>query len=147
MPIRSPRSASLFSFQEPHADFARTSSGLPRRAGGRAVQSCGSERPRMKAAFRVGDAVIFRAMKASSNPGPRARNVYAAPHGELYSYQVDKYWLVAEVHRDGHLVLCTRRGKRHLVHRDSPDLRRAHWWERWQHRERFTAVSIAPIDA
>lgn len=100
----------------------------------------------MKAAFRVGDPVVYRATKASLNPGPRARNVHAAPHGELYSYQIDKYWLVAEVHLDGYLVLCTRRGKRHRVHRNSPDLRRATCWERWHYRERFAAVSIAPIE-
>lgn len=92
--------------------------------------------------FEVGDWVVYRKTKHSVSPGPRATKIKPSPGGEEYSYQVDKYWVVSEVHAD-HLVLHTRRGKRHEVSLDDPNLRRPTWWERWWHRQRFVQKAVA----
>lgn len=94
--------------------------------------------------FQPGDWVIYRKTKHSRLPGPRAENVIAAPHGDDYTYTVDKFWVVDTINRDGTLLLRTRRGKEHTVDAGDPNLRRANWWERWRYRDRF--VSISPDD-
>jgi hypothetical protein len=88
-------------------------------------------------AFKVGDAVIFRVMKISNHPGPRAAHISPEPKGEQYQYEVDKYWMVAEIREAGEIVLQTRRGKRHTVHVENPRLRRATFLERLFYRNRF----------
>jgi hypothetical protein len=95
----------------------------------------------MQHAFRVGEPVIFLVSKISQHPAPRAKHVFPAPAGETYSYQIEKFWTVAEVQSDGHLVLVTRRGKQHTVEISDPRLRPASWWERWVYRSRFPALS------
>ena len=45
--------------------------------------------------YHPGDWVIFRKEKHSTSPGPRAENIHAAPKGDDYYYQVDKFWVVA----------------------------------------------------
>jgi hypothetical protein len=87
--------------------------------------------------FTPGDPVIYRKFKHSSNPGPRARCVDPAPHGEDYAYSVDKYWVVVELHTEDRVLLETRSGKRHVVESTDPNLRHARWWERLIYRERF----------
>ena len=94
----------------------------------------------MQIELKPGDPVIFRACKTSIHPGPRAQDVHPAEHGDYYSYQVDKYWAVSEVHSDGSVKLVTRRGKHHIVAADDPRLRAARWWERWLYRDRFPTV-------
>ena len=79
--------------------------------------------------YHVGDKVVYTRDKYSSCPGPRAKNVDATPKGELYQYQVDKYWIVADV-RGKDVVLETRRGKRHVLSCDDLRLRKASWFER-----------------
>lgn len=91
--------------------------------------------------FQVGDPVIFRTSKFTSHPGPRAKHVTPAPRGEFYEYEVDKFWVVAEVRADGKLRLLTRRGKEHVVAPDDPRLRRAGWWERYWWRDKFPILS------
>lgn len=91
----------------------------------------------MQNSFRVGDPVIFVVSKSSTDPGPRAKHVHPAPAGETYSYQVEKFWTVADVRSDGHVVLVTRRGKQHDVNLSDPRLRAARWWEKWIYRDRF----------
>jgi hypothetical protein len=91
----------------------------------------------MHTRFNVGDRVVFTRDKHTTKPGPRAKNVFATPHGETYEYQVDKYWLVAEVLHDGHVVLLTRRGKRHVLPTADPRLRKASFWERLFKANRF----------
>jgi hypothetical protein len=93
----------------------------------------------MHLGLKRGDPVIYRVFKTSTDPGPRAQEVYPAEHGDWYSYQVDKYWAVSEVLADGSLKLVTRRGKQHTVPADDPRLRVARWWERWFYRDRFPA--------
>lgn len=90
--------------------------------------------------FRVGDEVVFQVEKHSVSPGPRAKNVYAAPKGEFYNYSVDKFWRVEDVLGDGQLTLVTRRGKRHIVSANDARLRKATLWERIAHRRRFPAL-------
>lgn len=88
-------------------------------------------------AFHPGDLVIYRKFKHSTRPSPRAKDIDPAPHGEEYNYRIDKYWVVADVLDDRSLVLCTRRGKRHVLPPDDPSLRRASWWERLLYHGRF----------
>ncbi len=94
--------------------------------------------------FAVGDRVIYRREKHSTHPGPRARNIDPAPLGELYSYEVDKFWTVQRV-ENGNLVLVTRRGKTHSVKADDPRLRRANLWERLVHGSRFPQITPGPV--
>jgi hypothetical protein len=87
--------------------------------------------------LKPGDQVIYRKPKHSTHPGRRADNVRPAPHGEDYSYHVDKFWVVARVEPDEAVVVRTRRGKEHVVSAHDPHLRRARWWERLLYRRRF----------
>lgn len=95
----------------------------------------------MHHAFRVGEPVIFTVSKNSPHPGPRAKSLHPAPAGETYSYQVEKFWTVADVRPDGHLLLVTRRGKQHEVDITDLRLRPVRWWERWLYRNRFPVLN------
>lgn len=90
--------------------------------------------------FQIGDKVVLTLDKFGVSPGRRAKNVSPSPHGELYTYQVDKYWLVTEVRNDGNLVVKTRRGKVHTISTSDPRLRKANWLERWFFAKRFPAL-------
>jgi hypothetical protein len=94
------------------------------------------------ATYQPGDPVVYRIQKHSAKPGPRAKNVYATPRGEEYTYEVDKYWVVREQHDDGTLVAQTRQGKQHLLQADDPQLRPATWWERLWHQQQFPALEL-----
>ncbi|MCA9227886.1 MAG: hypothetical protein KDA47_19835 [Planctomycetales bacterium] len=91
----------------------------------------------MLARFRPGDLVVYRKQKHSNHPGPRAREVAPEPHGELYTYLVEKFWVVAECRDENKLLLRTRRGKEHLIDAADHNLRRANIWERLFYRDRF----------
>jgi hypothetical protein len=90
----------------------------------------------MRVTFQPGDCVIYRKQKFSVHPGPHAWGVSPAPHGDSYSYCIDKCWRVVAV-QPGQVVVCTRRGKQHTLSTDDPALRRARWWERLLLRHRF----------
>ncbi len=90
--------------------------------------------------FKPGDSVIYRVTKTSRSPGPRARNVVPAPHGDDYTYHVDKFWIVERVLGPGRLLVRTRRGKRRLLSSDDQNLRRPSWWELLLHHDRFPAI-------
>lgn len=90
--------------------------------------------------FAVGDWIIYRKLKHSVSPGPRACNVSPAAKGELYSYIVEKFWIVDQILADGRMRIRTRRGKEHLIAQDDFNVRRASWWERWIYRSRFREV-------
>lgn len=94
--------------------------------------------------YRIGDHVVYCKSKVSTHPGPRAREVYAAEHGEHYNYLVEKYWTVADIRPDGTLVLATRRGKRHECPSDDPNLRPANLLESVFFRHRFPRLP-APV--
>lgn len=87
--------------------------------------------------FKVGDPVICFVSKFSLLPGPRAQRVYAVRAGDGYSYEVPKYWTVAEVQSPEKVRLVTRRGKYHDLSATDPRLRPARWWEKLIFRKRF----------
>jgi hypothetical protein len=87
--------------------------------------------------FKSGDLVIFCRTKSTTHPGRRAQNVQATKHGDLYSYVIEKSWIVENVQADGSLMLRTRRGKRHVVAPSDPNLRHATIWDRLRYRARF----------
>jgi hypothetical protein len=93
--------------------------------------------------FKVGDPAIFIVSKFSKDPGPRAKQIFPAPSGDFYSYQVEKYWTVAAVHPNGQLRLMTRRGKYHDVQATDPRLQPARWWKKWLLRKRFPSLKAS----
>ncbi len=98
-----------------------------------------------KVTFQVGDWVIYRKTKFSSQPCPRARNVAASESGEGYAYNIDKYWIVIAVLPDGAVRVLTRRRKQLEFASQDPNLRRVSWWERLRYRRRFGEV-VATIN-
>ncbi len=90
----------------------------------------------MSGLFQPKDWVVYTREKHSLSPGRRAKNIAPAPHGELYSYEVDKYWIVREV-RGNEIVLETRKGKTHSVSSNDSRLRKANLWERLFLSNRF----------
>ena len=91
--------------------------------------------------YAPGDWVVYRKQKRSASPGPRAESVRPASRGESYNYFVDKYWVVEQVLSEDKLRLRTRRGKEHIVPIHDPRLRKARWWERLMHRNRFQLIT------
>ena len=96
----------------------------------------------MSTRFVPGDPVVYTAPKASTHPGPRAINVSPSEMGELYRYEVEKYWRVAEVRQDGKVVLLTRRGKRRVCSASDRRLRKAGFVDRLRNRNRFPEVQM-----
>jgi hypothetical protein len=94
----------------------------------------------MQRHFKPGQAVIYRKPKRSTHPGMHAKGICPAPHGEDYSYYVEKYWTVVAVPCSGTVVVCTRRGKVHALDAHDPALRKAAWWEQLLLRHRFPPV-------
>lgn len=80
----------------------------------------------MKGRLVIGEPVIYRALKRSPHPGPRAADISSETRGEDYVYHVDKYWVVADMPDEGDLLLRTRKGKEHLVRTNDPNLRHLH---------------------
>jgi hypothetical protein len=91
----------------------------------------------MSAGFRPGDVVVYRKQKSSVHPGPHAKDIQPAPHGDFYSYSVEKFWRVVAVQVDHTLVVRTRTGKQHTIAANNPNLRHLHWWERLLFWHRF----------
>ena len=91
----------------------------------------------MSARFQPGDVVVYHKQKNTVHPGPHARDIQPALHGDTYSYSVDKFWRVIGVRPDNTLVVLTRRGKQHTIPADDPALRKVHWWERLLFWHRF----------
>ncbi len=92
-------------------------------------------------ALQPGDWVVYRRTKYSETPGPRAHDVSPTRGGDMYSYVVDKFWVVSEIDDEGQLLLRTRTGKTHRVKPNDPNLRRPTWWERFRFGERFRDAS------
>jgi hypothetical protein len=91
----------------------------------------------MSQGLRPGDPVIYRLTKTSVHPGPRAKGVYPAPHGDNYTYNVDKFWRVKEIKESGELLLYTRRGKEHLCEPNDANLRKPGFLTWLIYRQRF----------
>ena len=87
--------------------------------------------------FKLGDWVIYHKPKVSNHPGPRAEDVDPAPLGELYSYRVDKFWVVSRVVDEKTIEVKTRTGKIHRIAVEDPRLARPSWVVRLRHRARF----------
>lgn len=87
--------------------------------------------------YHTGDRIVYRKQKASTRPGPRAHDVYAAPFGETYSYVVDKFWRIQDLTDDGRIVATTRTHKIHYLNPNDPNLHKAGWLERLRYRSRF----------
>lgn len=96
---------------------------------------------RMIGPFSPNDWVVYTREKHSLSPGRRAKNILPSPHGEMYSYEVDKYWVVRQV-AEGLLILETRRGKQHALPVSDFRLRKANLWERLFFSHRFPSRSI-----
>lgn len=92
--------------------------------------------------YKTGDQVVYRKRKVSPHPGPRAEGIRPSRAGDDYTYEVDKYWTVAEVHQDGTLELVTRGGKAHRVSIDDFHLRKASLYERLFLRSRFPTLHV-----
>ena len=90
--------------------------------------------------FKRGDRVVYRMNKRSTAPGPRAKQIMPAHHGDDYTYLVDKYWVVVQMPDETHVLLKTRRGKEHLVDTGDLNLRRANWLERLLYGHRFPSL-------
>jgi hypothetical protein len=86
--------------------------------------------------YQPGDRVVYTTTKHSAHPGPNAEDVSPEPHGEGYSYNVRKYWVVLTVN-DGRLTVVTRRGKQRELPSSDPRLRPARWWENLLLSSRF----------
>lgn len=97
--------------------------------------------------WKPGDKIVYLAAKHSSRPAPRAVEIRPEPHGEHYSYDVPKYWVIAQVREDGQILACTRRRKYRLIQQDDPRLRRARWWEVWLWSDRFPAWPLSAAES
>ncbi|WP_148075597.1 hypothetical protein [Bythopirellula goksoeyrii] len=95
-----------------------------------------------RALFHKGDCVVFRRMKCNTQPSRRAQNIQAAHHGDDYYYVVEKCWIVAEVLKEGKLLLKTRSGKSHIVDASDPKLRPASIWDKIRYRSRFSQLQL-----
>jgi hypothetical protein len=91
--------------------------------------------------YSVGDHVVYRKPKVSSQPGPRAASVRPSGCGEDYAYVVDKYWIVSAIVDEETIEVSTRRGKTHRLKVDDPHLCKAGLIARWLHRTRFPSRS------
>lgn len=96
-----------------------------------------------KTAFKRGDWIIYRKTKYSAHPGPRALNVAPTPKGDNYVYNVDKFWIVVEALPDETIRAVTRRQKEVTCKISDPNLRRANWFERLWHRQRFEEIAAS----
>jgi hypothetical protein len=90
---------------------------------------------------RSNDLVVYQKHKHGTHPGPRARNVRPALHGDTYDYLVTKYWVVVAAEPGHPLVVRTPTGKLLEVAASDPNLRRATLRERlwlllWDRRRR-----------
>lgn len=96
--------------------------------------------------FKINDWVVCTRQKHGMSPGPRAKNITPSPHGDLYSYEVDKYWIVREVLPES-LLVETRTGKVREVPKNDRRLRHPTWWERLFYADRFPARTKRPTTA
>ena len=93
--------------------------------------------------FKIGDRIIYNKTKFSGQPAASARWMHPSEHGECYSYVVEKYWVVADILHDGHVVAKTRRGKTHLLLPMDANLRKAPLLKRVLERDRFPNLALA----
>jgi len=107
------------------------------------LKSWQKDKGRFGRIFRAGDRVVYRLMKSSPHPGPRADAISPESRGEHYRYEVDKFWIVVDTPSEDRVLVQTRRGKQRLLSSDDPRLRHASYWERFVFGNRFPEVSAA----
>ncbi len=90
--------------------------------------------------YEKGDKVVYERAKTSNHPGPRAKEIHPAMHGESYFYKVDKFWTVSQIIDDKTLVVVTRTGKSHKIDINDPRLRKATLLERIKNADRFPSL-------
>jgi hypothetical protein len=91
----------------------------------------------MRRQFKLGMLVVYLIQRHSTSPESNAKGVYAAPHGDDYSYYVEEYARVAAVLPEGNLIIHTNTGAQYTLPAEEPMLRRAGWWERLMLRKNF----------
>lgn len=91
--------------------------------------------------YSPGARVIYLKQKYSTHPSRKARDVHAAPKGELYDYVIEKCRVVELVREDEQLVLRTPKGNLQVVSPTDPGLRPATWLERFRYRSRFAKAA------
>ncbi len=99
----------------------------------------------MERRFKIDDWVVYTREKHSLSPGKRAKNISPSPYGEMYSYEVDKFWIVRQID-DSEVVLETRTGKQHTITAKDRRLRKPSWWEKLFYSERFPRKRIPGKD-
>jgi hypothetical protein len=93
--------------------------------------------------LQVGDVVVYRKLKVSTCPSPRAYDIHPADQGDSYQYFIDKYWTIEQVFRDGRGVAITRTHKHHCLSPGDPNLRKAGLIIRLRYRKRFPDLEAA----
>ena len=88
-----------------------------------------------------GDHIVYEKHKWGVSPDPRARKIAPATSGDLYSYVVDKFWVVLARLDSGQLRIRTRTGKEFLIAENDEHLRRPRLMERMLLRSRFPAFN------
>jgi hypothetical protein len=91
--------------------------------------------------YSQGARVIDLKQKHSTHPSRKARDIHAAPKGELYDYVIEKCRVVEMVREDQQLVLRTPKGNLQVVSPTDPGLRPATWLERFRYRNRFAKAA------
>lgn len=87
--------------------------------------------------YKTGTPVIYRKSKYGTAPGPRAVHISPARYGDLYSYCVEKLWLVVACPSSDKIEVMTRRGKRMELDVNDPNLRPANLLDRLRYWGRF----------
>ena len=95
--------------------------------------------------FKRGDLLVYKKQKQSNRPGARAHSTAAAVQDGVFSYVVDKFWIVVKVCDDDTLEVQTRGGKRHRLNIADPNLRRLTWWQRIWYRNRLRELKQALV--
>jgi len=91
--------------------------------------------------YKVGDWIVFRKWKASTNPSPRAKDMYPSQHGDMYTYGIDKYWKVVEIIDEDEIEVETKRGKRHRLSINTTKFRKMNFLDRWLMKRQLSKES------
>ena len=91
--------------------------------------------------YKVGDFIVFKKWKASTNPSPRAKDTFPSPHGDYYTYRIDKYWKVVDIIDADTIEVETRRGKRHRISVKTENVRKMNFLDKWLMRRQMAKES------
>jgi hypothetical protein len=88
--------------------------------------------------FSTGDFVVYEMVQQESTMLSLNEESGSGPRNWL-----NVYMTVMESREKGTLVLLTETGELHVTHNNNPNLRRASWWERLWHPDRFPRLNLA----